>query len=204
MPELYVVGDACYVEVLVSGCGSGRQPHRTLIAATALLGRWWWHDVMMLPHNARSLVPASMILQPISSTLQDGAYSLFTEIIIAPGRHVTLQGDPVMMPLIDCQLSVRCFRVKVRNNTEGVLPFQGWMDRQTIVAQPSCAIVPSHSFFLLLFQNSQAGGRLDARHLRMNTGKGAVEARVSGLPINEDAPGPLANKVRKRGIGVLD
>lgn len=41
----------------------------------------------------------------------------------------------------------------------------------------------------------KAGGRLDARHVRMNTGKGAVEARVPGLPVNPDAPGPLANKV---------
>jgi hypothetical protein len=50
---------------------------------------------------------------------------LFTEIVIT--RHVTLQGDPVMMPLIDCQLSDRCFRVKVRKqwDGDGVL-LEGW------------------------------------------------------------------------------
>jgi hypothetical protein len=42
---------------------------------------------------------------------QDGTYHLLQEIVVR--RHVTLQGDPIMMPLIDCQLSVRCFRVKV-------------------------------------------------------------------------------------------
>lgn len=75
-----------------------------------------------------------MVQQPISLTLQDGAYSLFTEIVIAPGRRVTLQGDPVMMPLIDCQLSVRCFRVKVSlqmQDRRAVVPFEwmhGWVD----------------------------------------------------------------------------
>lgn len=43
-------------------------------------------------------------------TPQDGAYHIFTEIIVK--RAVTLQGDPLLMPLIDCQLSVRCFRVR--------------------------------------------------------------------------------------------
>ena len=40
-----------------------------------------------------------------------GQYQLYKEIVIR--RTLTIQGDSVMMPLIDCEESVRCLRVKV-------------------------------------------------------------------------------------------
>lgn len=43
---------------------------------------------------------------------EEGAYKLYKEIVIS--RKVTIQGDAVMMPLIDCRASVRAFRVEVR------------------------------------------------------------------------------------------
>ncbi len=48
----------------------------------------------------------------------------------------------------------------------------------------------------------QAGGRLDARYVRMNTGKGEVHERIEGFGLNADFPGPLGNKVgEKEGTG---
>jgi hypothetical protein len=42
----------------------------------------------------------------------------------------------------------------------------------------------------------QPGGRLDARYVQMNTGKGEVEERIPGLTFTADLPGPIENKVR--------
>ncbi|GAB5037319.1 pectin lyase fold virulence factor [Nannochloropsis oceanica] len=41
---------------------------------------------------------------------EEGAYKLYKEIVIR--RKVVIQGDAVMMPLIDCSASVRAFRVE--------------------------------------------------------------------------------------------
>lgn len=34
------------------------------------------------------------------------------------------------------------------------------------------------------------------RYVQMNTGKGEVEPRIRGFPMEEDFPGPIGNKVR--------
>ena len=46
---------------------------------------------------------------------KDNAYTLYKEIVVT--RSVTIQGDALLMPLIDCEASVRCFRVTVCRRT---------------------------------------------------------------------------------------
>jgi len=49
---------------------------------------------------------------------EEGAYKLYKEIVIR--RKVVIQGDAVMMPLIDCSASVRAFRVEVNTYIWGL------------------------------------------------------------------------------------
>ena len=44
--------------------------------------------------------------------MERGAYKVLEEIVV--DRPITIQGDALMLPLIDCKESVRGFRVKVR------------------------------------------------------------------------------------------
>jgi hypothetical protein len=46
--------------------------------------------------------------------VEAGAYTLFSEIVV--DRPITIQGDALTLPLIDCKESVRAFRVKVRTS----------------------------------------------------------------------------------------
>lgn len=43
--------------------------------------------------------------------MERGAYKISEEIVI--DRAITIQGDALMLPMIDCKQSVRGFRVKV-------------------------------------------------------------------------------------------
>lgn len=43
--------------------------------------------------------------------MERGAYKIFEEIVI--DRPVTIQGDALMLPMIDCKASERGFRIKV-------------------------------------------------------------------------------------------
>ena len=42
----------------------------------------------------------------------------------------------------------------------------------------------------------QRGGRLDMRYIQMNTGKGEVEPRITGVSMDATLAGPVGNKVR--------
>ena len=42
----------------------------------------------------------------------------------------------------------------------------------------------------------QRGGRLDMRYIQMNTGKGEVEPRITGVDMDATLAGPVGNKAR--------
>lgn len=106
--------------------------------------------------------------------MERGAYKISEEIVV--DRAITIQGDALMLPMIDCKQSVRGFRVKVcmspaiAASRQSCLTYLRAPARRPRKANSSNEVPVSHI-------PEQAGGHLTLRFVRINQGKGEIRPR---------------------------
>jgi hypothetical protein len=134
---------------------------------------------------------------------RNGQYELYKEIVIR--RTLTIQGDSVVLPRINCDEAVRCLRVKVKREGQREWKACGNMVGQHVIMFFNSMSLFGESLFFLMppLCSSKAGAHLTLRYVRINTGKGELRPRLFPLSRNNESDFFMDQVVEVRGGTVL-